>query len=260
MLRSILGLGIKRLVLLCTLFSVMLSVSITTALFLLTRKEIGPTGYFASVLSPLVTAPVVSGFVFHLLFKVDKLEREVRELATFDPLTKALNRRSFLASLETLILFLKRNSLPIALIFLDIDKFKSVNDLYGHEAGDRVIQGCAERLRACLRKGDLLCRYGGEEFIVALPQVNLDSGALVAEKLRRSIEEEALGISEARKVLVTISLGVTASDGSAGYDVSTLIRLADQAMYNAKRTGRNRVCRAEVDQPGEVREIPEGRA
>jgi two-component system cell cycle response regulator len=125
-------------------------------------------------------------------------------------------------------------------MILDIDHFKQVNDTYGHHAGDEVLKGFAQRIRRIIRGGDLLCRLGGEEFIVVMPNVSLEVARKVAERARVSIEEAPFVIDEAgRAITVTVSIGL--AERGRDSDAETLYQRADRALYRSKSEGRNRV-------------------
>jgi two-component system cell cycle response regulator len=132
---------------------------------------------------------------------------------------------------------------PLTVLILDIDYFKSINDTYGHDAGDDVLREFAIRIRKSIRGIDLACRYGGEEFVVVMPETDLAVATIVAERLRRKIAGERFTIEQgARSVEVTISVGIAGlgpNDSAA-----SVIKRADQALYRAKREGRNRVVPA----------------
>jgi two-component system cell cycle response regulator len=165
----------------------------------------------------------------------EKLER----LATFDSLTGLYNRRAVLGRLGELINLANRYKEDFSLSMLDIDHFKTVNDLYGHLTGDEVLARIATLIRRNVRDTDIVGRYGGEEFIIVLPKTNLSSSWVVAERLRSIIEKAEMKDS-ARNVFT-----ITVSQGLAGWerdeDATSLISRADEALYKAKGKGRNRV-------------------
>lgn len=163
------------------------------------------------------------------------------ELAVVDPLT-GLNNRHFLdAYMGKLIARAKRRNTPISMLITDIDKFKSVNDTYGHDAGDEVLREFARRLRASVRGADLACRFGGEEFVVLMPDTTAEMAAQVAERLREAIESSAFNLpGEHGQLTLTTSVGVTKYDPEQDSS-ETLIKRADEALYKAKTDGRNRV-------------------
>lgn len=168
------------------------------------------------------------------------------ELAVVDPLT-GLNNRHFLdAYMDKLISRSKRRNTPISLLITDIDKFKNVNDTYGHDAGDEALKEFARRLRSTVRGADLACRFGGEEFIVLMPDTTQQMALQVAERLRQSIEEQPFDITgEGDPLPVTTSVGVTCFNPELD-DSKTLLKRADNALYEAKSQGRNRVVLKEV--------------
>jgi diguanylate cyclase (GGDEF)-like protein len=178
----------------------------------------------------------------------------LQEASAHDALTGLYNRPFVIDKIESEINRSLRNGSPMALLMLDIDHFKDVNDTYGHMAGDQVLQVVARLIKECLRVYDIPGRYGGEEFCVLLPDMALPSMPTVAERIRRRLETTTMDVTGA-------SLIVTASIGIAGIDVGTrdpvlspaaLIDRADRALYMAKHEGRNRVA---VWDSGEPRPI-----
>jgi diguanylate cyclase (GGDEF)-like protein/PAS domain S-box-containing protein len=169
--------------------------------------------------------------------EVRRQNQELKALATRDPLTGCLNRRAFFPEFENHWSAAGRYGHPLGCVMLDIDHFKSINDTHGHGVGDQVLQQVAETLRGMLRKGDLICRYGGEEFSILLPHVDLDDAAQAAERFRQGIEARTCC-----NVSVTVSVGVSAYRLGAR-SVQELLEQADKALYAAKRGGRNRVVR-----------------
>jgi two-component system cell cycle response regulator len=130
---------------------------------------------------------------------------------------------------------------PLSLLLVDIDYFKAINDAHGHDAGDEVLREFALRIRRSIRGIDLACRYGGEEFVVVMPETDLAVATMVAERLRRRIASEAFSIDEGRKSIdTTISIGIAAVN-SPKDKAAVVLKRADQALFRAKRDGRNRV-------------------
>ena len=174
-------------------------------------------------------------------------EQHGLQAALTDPLTGLWNRRYALPHLSRLIAEARTRDRPIAVMLLDIDLFKTVNDRHGHAAGDEVLAKVARRLREGLRPADLLARIGGEEFLVAMPDTNLDQARGAAERLRRRIRDEPFEISgpgrEALNCRITISVGVALGPRrpEPEAEAEALMRRADEALYAAKETGRNRV-------------------
>jgi len=162
------------------------------------------------------------------------------EMAITDALTGLHNRRYMESHIGALIEQASARGKPLAVSLLDIDFFKSVNDTYGHDAGDDVLREFANRIRKSIRGIDLACRYGGEEFVVLMPETDLAVAAAVSERLRRRIASEPFRVQQgARQIEVTISIGIAVLGG--GDDAAMLVKRADQALFRAKRDGRNRV-------------------
>jgi two-component system cell cycle response regulator len=162
------------------------------------------------------------------------------EMAITDALTGLHNRRYMESHIGALIEQASARGKPLAVSLLDIDFFKSVNDTYGHDAGDDVLREFANRIRKSIRGIDLACRYGGEEFVVLMPETDLAVAAAVSERLRRRIASEPFRVQQgARQIEVTISIGIAAL--GSGDDAAMLVKRADQALFRAKRDGRNRV-------------------
>jgi diguanylate cyclase (GGDEF)-like protein len=167
-----------------------------------------------------------------------RLFSKVQELATTDELTGQHNRRHFYAVAGALVQAAARNGRDLAAVMLDIDKFKSVNDTYGHGVGDEVIRTVAARVCAAVRHSDVLGRYGGEEFAVVLPD-HAGHAAELAERMRAAVAAEPVD-TQAGPVRVTISVGLTTlADGDTTLD--QLLARADHALYRAKESGRNQV-------------------
>jgi two-component system cell cycle response regulator len=163
------------------------------------------------------------------------------EMAIIDPLTGLYNRRYMESHLAALVHQAAARGKPLTSLVLDIDYFKSVNDTYGHDAGDDVLREFATRVRKSIRGIDLACRCGGEEFVIVMPETDIAVAATVAERLRRRIASEPFPISQGtRSIQVTISIGVATLD-AADDNGSSILKRADQALYRAKRDGRNRV-------------------
>ncbi|NCC32855.1 MAG: GGDEF domain-containing protein, partial [Chloroflexia bacterium] len=163
---------------------------------------------------------------------------EVERLATTDPLTGLANRRHFFAVMWHAILNARRQRQPLTLLLLDLDHFKLINDTYGHQAGDRVLQRVAQTCQACVRAEDLVGRYGGEELSVLMPSTNLEGAARVAERIRHAIESLRVQFDE-HEIQVTSSIGVVVETSLYNTHLDELISRADQALYAAKAAGRN---------------------
>lgn len=186
------------------------------------------------------------GNVSELAEEAEALER----LACADGLTGLNNRRHFLLLANSEWARFQRYKRPLALLMADIDKFKSVNDTYGHDVGDEVIKAVAAVLQSSKRSNDIVGRLGGEEFAIVLPEATLDSASAAAERFRRLIANRVIS-ADAQRIPVTISLGVASADeGTNG--IEELLKRSDLALYEAKHTGRNRVCRFSRDVPDQA--------
>lgn len=175
----------------------------------------------------------------------EQLARELARMASEDALTGALTRRAFIERVNAMIDRKTRSRRHASLLMLDIDHFKSINDTYGHPAGDRVLAAVAGRLRAALRKQDVIGRLGGEEFAVYLPQCSRREALDVAERTRASIEVEPISLQDGGAVAVTVSIGVTTGSESK-LTLDRLLDVADKALYEAKNGGRNRAVFADI--------------
>jgi diguanylate cyclase (GGDEF)-like protein len=182
---------------------------------------------------------------FNRLLKIiDWLFKEKDYQAGTDPLTGLINRRRFIEFLDQEIARYQRHSEPLALVMFDIDDFKRVNDMYGHDTGDLVLREIAQLVSSEIRRTDILARWGGEEFMILLPNTTGEAATWFAEKLRAGIEShEFPQVGRA-----TASFGVASLDEKET-DGKTLIKHADQAMYTAKQEGRNRVANQYSDYP-----------
>jgi len=165
---------------------------------------------------------------------------EIYRLMTVDGLTQTFNKRYFLESLEREISRSRRYGRDLSMIMFDIDHFKQINDAYGHLAGDAVLKQLCQVVQDKIRREDLLCRFGGEEFSILLPEIDNFNTRLTAEKIRRLVEQTGFNFEDTR-IPVTISLGV-ATIQSEPINPDAFIKLADEQLYLAKNTGRNRVC------------------
>jgi two-component system cell cycle response regulator len=171
------------------------------------------------------------------------LYEDARRLATTDMLTGLLNRRAFLDAIERERARSDRHAFPLSLLLLDVDHFKRVNDERGHAAGDAVLQGVARVLASVARKSDFVARWGGEEFVVGLPQTSEAGARVAAERGRRAVAAEGHVLpGGGPPAHVTVSVGIASAD--APWSVDKLVGIADAAMYVAKVGGRNRVAQA----------------
>ncbi|MDY0269586.1 diguanylate cyclase [Trichloromonas sp.] len=169
-----------------------------------------------------------------------KSNQALMELSNTDPLTHLSNRRYLMKTLEKELQRCERSQKSMALIMVDVDHFKPVNDTYGHQQGDVILKTLADQMKAHLRDYDLAARFGGEEFALVLPETTLSEAEQVAERLRIAISELRIPANH-NEIRLTISLGVATYPHPKVRTVDNLILEADRALYNAKEKGRNRV-------------------
>lgn len=178
-----------------------------------------------------------------LVAELQRRKEEIRQLAHFDPVTELPNRRLLMDRLEHALAQGARHGHATALLFLDLDKFKAVNDRLGHEAGDRLLHAVGARLTRCVRGEDTVSRLGGDEFVVVLPEVaKREDAEATAEKILKALGEPITLAGE--RLEVTASVGVALSGPDARLSAGELLARADEAMYAAKKSGRNRYCLA----------------
>jgi diguanylate cyclase (GGDEF)-like protein len=187
--------------------------------------------------------------------ELEAANRRLVELATTDQLTAVYNRRYFDEAARRALEVARRNERPLSLVLLDTDKFKTINDTWGHAIGDAVLQAVARVLRDNARKADLVARIGGEEFAILMPEVGVGSAAQAAERMRAALEAEVhAAVPEIGERRVTASFGV-ASFEQAGDRLEDIVTAADLAMYESKEHGRNRVT---VSRRAEPPFLPDG--
>ena len=170
---------------------------------------------------------------------IKRYQDKIQAQATLDSLTELPNRRGFDLLAIQAMHEARREPKPLTALLLDLDRFKVLNDTYGHLAGDQVLNGFAQDLKSCLRHADIVCRWGGEEFIVLLKDTDGQTGLIIAEKIRRYVEQQSYTYN-GQILRVTVSIGLTTLQPDD--TLHTLLSRADHAMYRAKQSGRNRTC------------------
>lgn len=166
--------------------------------------------------------------------------QQTMEMAVTDGLTGLHNRRFMTMHLEQSLEQAIRHGRNLAILIADMDHFKAVNDTYGHDAGDAVLRQLADRIRSAVRGADIPCRYGGEEFVIIMPDTDLDSAGIVAERIRKRVEGEPFNLPDGQMLPRTISVGLGALQGTTD-TCDALLKRADAGLYEAKSSGRNRV-------------------
>jgi len=204
------------------------------------KQEDSPTPRPSPLICPVGEARCsILNEVADLRYRLTELSNLVRT----DTLTGIANYRYFVQSLEQEIERTQRSGQPTTLMMIDIDYFKKVNDQWGHEIGNQALIHISQLLQKTVRKLDIPCRYGGEEFAVILPNTNLGASLPVAERIRAVVEETPLDV-DGEKLSMTISLGIATYFEQDEISVEELVREADRYLYEAKASGRNRVCHA----------------
>ena len=174
-------------------------------------------------------------------YKLEELNDKLKELSNCDPLTNVYNRRYFSEISNKMLSLTSRNSHDLGMIILDIDKFKNINDTYGHGVGDKVIISLAQNLQDLVRDCDIVSRFGGEEFVVLMYNITLENAQNVAEKIRQHVEKIEV-IDNDLTLKFTVSLGVALYDENLdGRNLEHTLKRADDALYVAKQSGRNQV-------------------
>ncbi|HVZ87936.1 MAG TPA: GGDEF domain-containing protein [Polyangia bacterium] len=171
----------------------------------------------------------------------EMFQRQMSESALRDGLTHAFNKRYFSDRIETEFQSAVRHETPLSLIFLDIDHFKKINDIYGHPAGDQVLTQLSTLVMSLLSDDEMFARYGGEEFAILARGLELADAAALSERLRIAVEGQTFSDGD-RTIPVTVSVGVARAPAAGMASAADLVARADETMYAAKRGGRNRVC------------------
>lgn len=197
-----------------------------------------------SLLVPLPMTLMTGWAVFSLIVALEQARHMAHVQSITDSLTGLANRRHFIHTAERALDLAVRHQWPLALLILDIDHFKHVNDTHGHLAGDQVLVEVGSRCAQCLRTTDLLARWGGEEFVVVLPNTPLEQARQLAERMREAVAFSAQLYAPSDAVRVTISVGAAGMAEGEPTTLDALVQAADQALYDAKRAGRNQVALA----------------
>jgi len=174
--------------------------------------------------------------------QIQDMVNKLKLLASTDPMTKLFNRRYFTDVSQSLLELAKRNESMLSVIMIDIDKFKNINDTYGHKVGDDVIIALALLLQEHARKSDLISRWGGEEFIALLPHTDIKGAFAIAQRIREDVQNQSIKLDDNQELKFTISIGVSTIDNKLDKNMEASVKKADDALYRAKEGGRNQVC------------------
>lgn len=194
-----------------------------------------------AVCVPLIVAPLLSWHLIGMLLKIYRMEEEMRDLASHDSLTGLLSRHAFFDSAHNYLSLAKRDRSPFSVAIVDLDYFKSINDQYGHPAGDAVLKLFADVVNSVSRRSDIIGRLGGEEFALALPSTNSAEAFEFSGRLHNAIGKAVLKHKD-NIIQYTASIGLASFDPDSDDDLDQLLARADQALYQAKREGRNRTA------------------
>ncbi|APW39446.1 hypothetical protein RD110_21345 [Rhodoferax koreense] len=216
-----------------------------TALFLKLNgaSQMGDA-FWISLLVPLPMTLVFGGITFVLIIALENSRSHLDQLAMTDALTGIPNRRRFTLTARREIELAHRHHLPLALLSLDIDRFKLINDAYGHAVGDQVLVEVSRRCRRVLRTTDILARWGGEEFVILLPNTPSDHAHQLAERLRLAVAKSHQLLVQQQPVWVTVSIGAAGIAPGEAATLEALLQTADEALYHAKNSGRDQVFSA----------------
>lgn len=232
--------GVRQATLAIVGSSVLLSVLLDVLWHLLAGWPLSTRSLLLATLLPVPIAGLGAGITLRLIVALDQARSRAEQLALTDALTGVRNRRWFMTQAALEFERATRHGRALALVLIDVDHFKRVNDEHGHQTGDRLLVEIAQTCAATLRRTDLLARFGGEEFIVLLPETGQREAVRLAERMRQAVQAGLRDPQHPLQVPVTISLGVVAMS-AATPTLDALIRATDQALYDAKRAGRDRV-------------------
>jgi diguanylate cyclase (GGDEF)-like protein len=207
-----------------------------------------------SMLSDADDQPLCLIGAAHDITKLKNLQQELEIQAHIDYLTGIPNRRYFMEIAEHELARAQRYNLAFAVIMLDIDHFKHINDQFGHNAGDQVLQFLAKLMQKSLREVDSIGRIGGEEFAIILPQTDKERALELAERLHTTIAQTKIPLNDKTTVRITISMGVTVLNDQA-ITFETLLNQADKGLYQAKSAGRDRIVFSPMPCPEQLNEI-----
>ena len=229
----------RTLVLLITLTSIALSLLLTfIATWYTEGVDLGISLIIATIV-PAIVAPVISWIFIDMYAKLQEMEQQMQALATYDVMTGLLTRQAFYHDAQKYIDIAERHHEFFALMMLDLDFFKTINDTHGHHVGDHVLKYFGHFLSEHLRKSDIIGRLGGEEFVVILPNTPVEGTQKIAESLHAELKSHPPTLHSVA-IPLTVSIGITIYNGAVPPRIDRFLQEADAALYLAKRNGRNR--------------------
>ncbi|HUQ52602.1 MAG TPA: GGDEF domain-containing protein [Gammaproteobacteria bacterium] len=232
--------GLPAAVIFVTAGSIVLSVAISATIHALIGMPMRGSAWAVTVLCPAIIGPVMSWWTFDLVLKVERAHEQLRLQSNIDHLTGIFNRRYFMDRLREEIDRCQRHGTSFAVAFIDVDNFKRINDEHGHLSGDEILCQLTQICTKQVRDIDTLARIGGEEFALLLPQTTAAEAAQLVERLRASVAATRAKVGDGW-LDVTVSIGLTGSSRDR-LDVNGILRRADEALYAAKRQGKNRLA------------------
>ncbi len=219
-----------------TLISILISMTITLLIEYFTPNPDYLWGLIIAGLVPLLVVPPLTVRHHMLLFELEQSKQKIQELSRTDDLTQPADRRYFFSQAEHHLCLAERHHQPLSILMIDLDHFKDVNDQFGHQVGDQVLKNTAKIMAKSIRTTDILVHYGGEEFVLLMPQTAEENAFETSQRLRENlVREQAASTS---LPAVTMSIGVTSTE-RIGHALRELLMQADRAMYLAKSRGRD---------------------
>jgi diguanylate cyclase (GGDEF)-like protein len=242
MVKLLKDIGQTNTVVIITLIAALAAVTVTAGTVLLLNYSgfdirLGIAVAFA-VGVPLIVTPPIAWVLVSLLLKISRMEEEMRDLASYDSLTGLLSRHAFFESANSHVSLANRNKSLFAVMLIDLDHFKTINDQYGHPAGDAVLRLFADVVNSVARRSDIVGRLGGEEFAIILPTTSTEEALEFSSRLNKAVDQAVLKFGDAI-IDYTVSIGLTASSTARVNNLDNLLTRADLALYQAKRNGRN---------------------
>ncbi len=225
--------------LLFTPFIIFLAVVISVVAELLIFGRIRPWSIMFSIGIPILLAPPFIYVFSRLLKQVNQLNKKLEHKANHDPLTGVYGRHFILETINLELSRFSRHGNQFSILFIDLDDFKPINDMYGHKIGDEALIALAKNINSCLRDIDILGRYGGDEFLVCLPETSAAKAKVIAQRIQHCLINSLDSISD-HDIKITASIGIY-SPPDAAIDTQFIIEHADKAVYLAKMKGKNRV-------------------